>query len=65
MKHLIETTDLSSLGNAKYDRLILNSTKNEIIYKGGGHDYVDLRLSSGLKWDKCNLGAAQETQYGD
>ena len=37
MKHLIETTDLSSLGNAKYDRLILDSTKNEIIYKGGGN----------------------------
>ena len=35
MKHLIETTDLNSLGNAKYDRLILDSTKNEIIYKGG------------------------------
>ena len=36
MKHLIETTDLSSLGFAEYDRLILNSTTNEIIYKGGG-----------------------------
>ena len=36
MKHLIETTDLNSLGNAKYDRLILDSTTNEIIYKGGG-----------------------------
>ena len=35
MKHLIETTDLSSLPIAEYDRLILNSTKNEIIYKGG------------------------------
>ena len=37
MKHLIETTDLSSLGNAKYDRLILVSAKNEIIYRGGGN----------------------------
>ena len=36
MKHLIETTDLSSLGFAEYDRLILDSTKNEIVYKGGG-----------------------------
>ena len=35
MKHLIETTDLSSLGNTKYDRLILDSAKNEIIYRGG------------------------------
>ena len=36
MKHLIETTNLSSLGNAKYDRLILDSTKNKIVCKGGG-----------------------------
>ena len=35
MKHLIETTDLSSLGFAEYDRLILNSAKNEIVYRGG------------------------------
>ena len=35
MKHLIETTDLSSLPIAEYDRLILDSTKNEIVYKGG------------------------------
>ncbi len=35
MKHLIETTDLNSLGIAEYDRLILNSTKNEIVYRGG------------------------------
>ena len=35
MKHLIETTDLNSLPIVEYDRLILNSTKNEIIYRGG------------------------------
>ena len=66
MKHLIETTDLSSLGNAKYDRLILNSTTNEIVYRGGvKYEYVDLGLPSGLKWAKCNLGAETETDYGD
>ena len=27
--------------------------------------YVDLGLTSGLKWAKCNLGAAVETDYGD
>ena len=65
MKHLIETTDLSSLGNAKYDRLILDSTKNEIVYMGGvKYEYVDLGLRSGLKWAKCNLGAEKETDYG-
>ena len=36
MKHLIETTDLSSLGIAEYDRLILDSAKNEIVCKRGG-----------------------------
>ena len=35
MKHLIETADLSSLGFAEYDRIILDSTTNEIVYKGG------------------------------
>ena len=35
MKHLIETTDLSSLGIAEYDRVILDSITNEIVYRGG------------------------------
>ena len=35
MKHLIETTDLNSLGFAEYDRVILDSVKNEIVYRGG------------------------------
>ena len=66
MKHLIETTDLSGLPIVEYDRLILNSTKNEIIYRGGvTYEYVDLGLPSGLKWAKCNVGAEKETDYGD
>ena len=65
MKHLIETTDLSSLPITRYDRLILDSTKNEIVCKGGGYEYVDLGLPSGLKWAKCNVGAETETDYGD
>ena len=36
MKHLIETTNLSGLPIAEYDRLILDSTTNEIVCKGGG-----------------------------
>lgn len=36
MKHLIETTGLSSLPIVEYDRLILDSTTNEIVYRGGG-----------------------------
>ena len=35
MKHLIETTDVSSLGITRYDRIILDSTKNEIVCRGG------------------------------
>ena len=35
MKHLIETADLSNLPIAEYDRLILDSTTNEIVYRGG------------------------------
>ena len=63
MKHLIETTNLSSLGNAKYDRLILDSTTNEMVYRGGViYEYVDLGLS--VKWAKCNVGAEKETDAG-
>ena len=29
------------------------------------YEYVDLGLPSGLKWAKCNLGAINETDYGD
>ena len=65
MKHLIETTDSSSLPITRYDRLILDSTTNEIVCKGGGYEYVDLGLPSGLKWAKCNIGAETETDYGD
>lgn len=37
MKHLIETANVSSLPKVLYDRLILDSTKNEIVYRGGGN----------------------------
>ena len=70
MKHLIETEDLSSLATAPYDRIILDSTKNEIVYRGGGgnpngYPYVDLGLPSGLKWATMNIGATSETEVGD
>ena len=29
------------------------------------YKYVDLGLPSGLKWAKCNIGAENETDYGD
>ena len=37
MKHLIETTNPSGLTITEYDRLILNSTTNDVIVKGGGY----------------------------
>ena len=64
MKHLIETAGLSNLPIAEYDRLILDSTTNEIVYRGVKYEYVDLGLPSGLKWAKCNVGAETETDYG-
>ena len=63
MKHLIETANPSGLATVRYDRIVLNSSTNDIIVKGGGYEYVDLGLS--VKWAKCNIGAETETDYGD
>ena len=35
MKHLIETIDSSSLPIVEYDRIILDSNTDEIVYRGG------------------------------
>ena len=42
MKHLIETTNPSGLAITEYDRLILNSTTNDVIVKGGGMNTLTL-----------------------
>ena len=36
MKHLIETENPSGLPIVEYDRLILNSTTNDVLVRGGG-----------------------------
>ena len=36
MKHLIETTNPSGLATVRYDRIVLNSSTNNVIVKGGG-----------------------------
>ena len=36
MKHLIETTNPSGLATVRYDRIVLNSSTNDVIVKGGG-----------------------------
>ena len=63
MKHLIETANPSGLATVPYDRIVLDSTENDVIVRGG-YEYVDLGLPSGLKWAKCNIGAEKETDYG-
>ena len=69
MKHLIETADTSGLPNTEYDRIILDSATNEIVYRGGintnGYFYVDLGIPSGILWATMNVGATSETDYGD
>ena len=37
MKHLIETANPSGLATVPYDRIVLNSTTNDVIVKGGGY----------------------------
>lgn len=65
MKHLIETADSSSLTRVDYDRVILDSSTDNVIVRGGfsnEHPYVDLGLS--VKWATMNVGATSETDYG-
>lgn len=35
MKHLIETADPSGLAITEYDRLILNTTTDDVLVRGG------------------------------
>ena len=65
MKHLIETENPSGLTRVDYDRIILDSSTDNVIVRGGfsnGHPYVDLGLS--VKWATMNVGATSETDYG-
>ena len=68
MKHLIETAGLSGLTRVDYDRVILDSTTDDVIIRSGysnGHPYVDLGLPSGTLWATMNVGATSESDYGD
>lgn len=62
MKHLIKTADSSSLAAVNYNRVILNTTTDNVTID---YSYVDLGLPSGLKWATRNIGATSETDYGD
>ena len=61
MKHLIKTADSSGLAPVNYNRVILNTTTDNVTID---YSYVDLGLPSGLKWAKCNVGAEKETDAG-
>ena len=37
MKHLIETADSSGLTRVDYDRIVLDTTANDVIVGGGGN----------------------------
>ena len=45
MKHLIETENPSGLATVPYDRIVLDSTENDVIVKGGGYDANILMVS--------------------
>ena len=67
MKHLIETENPSGLTRVDYDRIILDSSTDNVIVRSGfsnGHPYVDLGLPSGTLWATMNVGATSETDYG-
>ena len=42
MKHLIETENPSGLATVPYDRIVLDSTENDVIVKGGGMNTLTL-----------------------
>ena len=44
MKHLIETTNLSGLPIVEYDRVILDSITNEIVYRGGSTYLIQIGI---------------------
>lgn len=45
--------------------IILPETQQEESNIYNGYEYVDLGLPSGTMWAKCNIGATEETEYGD
>ena len=51
--------------NNRYYGLCVRSVIGRDTTKRKQYEYVDLGLPSGLKWAKCNVGAENETDYGD
>lgn len=42
MKHLIETENPSGLATVPYDRIVLDTTSNDLIVRGGGMNTLTL-----------------------
>ena len=49
MKHLIETESLSGLPTTEYDRIILDSSTDDIIERGGGNANILMVSFSGYQ----------------
>ena len=64
MKHLIETTDLSSLGITRYDRIVLDSATDKIIVKKGGVTY-EIVPDSYIYNEADNKYYQKLVRYGD
>lgn len=76
MKHLNIFTSIEGYENDKSGELLIRPNvslvdeDNSVRYldteesPNAKYEYIDLGLSSGLKWAKCNIGATSETDYG-
>ena len=65
MKYLVKTNDIGSLSGVDHNRIVYDSTTGSVYCQGvNPYDYVDLGLSSQLKWAKCNIGATNEEESG-
>ena len=61
MKYLIKTKDYSSLEKVDYERVVFDSVADKVYVNS---PFVDLGLTSGLLWAKCNVGASTPEETG-
>ena len=63
-----ELTTFSATTDFGKPHVSLTENDSKVHYFGylthNGHEYVDLGLSSGLKWATCNVGANSPEEYG-
>ena len=64
----VRKTDQKCIEQNRIEREKLETVKKkdkDVLGSHNGHEYVDLGLSSGLKWATCNVGANKPEEYGD